>query len=832
MEPKIKTEVYSLLGGINTKASKYFTGPTEMLDIQNMNFNRPNSLTSRYGLTNYCAVGGTPVGLLASLITGLFEYSELTGFSMMVVAGDNRIDGYGLFGVTQVSTNTNTLTYGFLGPPWMDMKAFVNHLFYCNGQIFKKYSSLYQEELFSLPPGNTLQNLGVTIYAASQQLTGVIGFAYGYLNDRGYLGPAINALYISMTTGQGARIGGITTPSGYGITAIAIYSTNPNQSQFFPSPTAFLSVGATFFYTTDFYLPYSYAIVPPGTFAYLPDGINTINYGQLYTPGVSLAIPPSFNGNILQAGLTLTVGVTTALGIQTFGIQNTGIFGFAAAYLNTTGGLGSLTPYVTLSMYQLAAAAFSVAATLPAGVTALVLFATRPGGTSLFNIQNYGSSLTAIPNTGGALTYIVGGAVSFLAAGGPVPPNGNGAVNTDVLMPDINNNLDLGLQPAPQALFFTLTPKYMQIFQNAMFTAGFTATKSNVYFSDPGEPESVQPTSFFEVRTDDGDRITGMKAYGARMVISKRKSMHLLTGSSAQNYYLREISAEYGCLSHRAMAVFEDTLLFLDEKGIAIFDGQSCKIISNRIESVFKTMNVGRALDTAIAVHNRPENQVIFAFPSTGGNYGGGWGLIGYNDTVVVYDYLVNAFTVYKNIYPSCFAMGKGSFQSDTLFAAIYGSESPITGGGATLPAFVQYFGASLFTDLFAFGGVLGLSGFPGGPSQVVTGISCSWTSPYVNPLGHSTEAQFRRLFSDFDAVGSTVLCNIRFFQDFNYVPPNPGLSLAPSLSLLINLNQFQVRVDMGIPAKAMAVQWQAANLTGPLAFNGYSIDARFQRNV
>ena len=43
--------------------------------------------------------------------------------------------------------------------------------------------------------------------------------------------------------------------------------------------------------------------------------------------------------------------------------------------------------------------------------------------------------------------------------------------------------------------------------------AGFSAQPSRVYWSNIGEPEGVDPSFFAEFRTNDGDRLTGLKVY-------------------------------------------------------------------------------------------------------------------------------------------------------------------------------------------------------------------------------------------------------------------------------------------------------------------------------
>ena len=78
-------------------------------------------------------------------------------------------------------------------------------------------------------------------------------------------------------------------------------------------------------------------------------------------------------------------------------------------------------------------------------------------------------------------------------------------------------------------LWFTLAPKYIELFNNSLFMSGFSSLLSTVCFSAIGEPEAVGATANFEVRTNDGDLVTGMRSYLGRLMISKLRSFHALT---------------------------------------------------------------------------------------------------------------------------------------------------------------------------------------------------------------------------------------------------------------------------------------------------------------
>ena len=344
-EPKNKSEYYALLGGINVKSSKYSaapialqnysTSPIEFLDLQNFNFNRPNSISSRDGMTNYCGLDGNPAGASLGMITGVHEDAELSGFSMMVLAGMSNIMGYGSFGSTIFVANTRTSSASPV--PLMDMETFVNHLFFCNGQVMQKYSASFGLENYTLPPGTLFTDnngnpgniyLTGSTYLGAPGASGYFGFAYGYLNDRGYLGPAINVGGISLMPGLGAVITGLTAPSGYGITAIAIYMTEPDLVDLFPAPIQFIPPGATYFFLSEQYMPagalgslnpftpvninYGVTLYNSQPITYFPGRVNLLNVwnpvfgATYYTPG-NLSLPTPGAVSLITPSLAIAI---------------------------------------------------------------------------------------------------------------------------------------------------------------------------------------------------------------------------------------------------------------------------------------------------------------------------------------------------------------------------------------------------------------------------------------------------------------------------------------------------------------------------------------------
>lgn len=343
--------------------------------------------------------------------------------------------------------------------------------------------------------------------------------------------------------------------------------------------------------------------------------------------------------------------------------------------------------------------------------------------------------------------------------------------------------MSLSITPCPTSLYFTLAPRYLEIYNNQLFMAGFSNQLSTAVWSDVGMPESIQPEFFAEFRTNDGDRITGLKSYNGSLVVSKFLSFHRLTGDVPENFVLQEISDQYGCLSHRALVVWENVLWFLDSKGIVEYNGSNIKIVSNKVEDIFTRMNVEAARDNACGIHYREFNEVWFCIPIDGSTI---------NNCILVYDYLSNAWTKYLGNDISTLFMSRGALGRLTPFFGGY------TGN-------LLFFGPSLVTDYFG-------------------GITCKAVTPFISQLGQTSETQYRRFYLNVNPIldpNPTIRCN--FYKNYG-----PTLITSVTFSPM----PFQTRVDFGIPARSIQAEMIYSSATFPIKINGYSFVSRFQRDV
>lgn len=434
--------------------------------------------------------------------------------------------------------------------------------------------------------------------------------------------------------------------------------------------------------------------------------------------------------------------VSAALGNAAVGLSGT--FQYAYGYLTTSGYFSDLGARATLAVAGTQAILTGFTFPVDYGITAAVVYRTSPGGQDLF-----------------LLGYLPFGGATFVDSGSTA----------------------LGNFTEPNSFFFTLAPRYLELFQNSLFMIGFSGMDSTAYFSELGEPENILPENNFEVRTNDGDVLRGGKFYNGSLYLFKERSFSKVIGNDTTNFTLIDISDQYGCLSNRTIVVYENTMLWLDRKGIARFNGASPEIISDKIEDIFLRMNIDAARFNADAVHHRHRNEIWFGVPLDGATI---------NSHTIVYEYITQAWTVQKGFQPSSMAMIKSTFDRTTAF---YGSYS----------GSIHYTSASLYNHNGA-------------------GITYSMQSRFYNMGGPSTTMQYRRLFVDHDpVVGFTVPMYVNFRvneQD------------AIAATAIIYLNDYQSRIDFGIPAKSLSVELVTSGASYPVRINGFTIEGRLQRPV
>jgi hypothetical protein len=459
------------------------------------------------------------------------------------------------------------------------------------------------------------------------------------------------------------------------------------------------------------------------------DGVNNSRF----------SLPP---GATASWGLTAVVG-----GSMTNG--GTGVFVCAYGYMNDRGYVGPVSNGFTIILNGVTFNSIGYVGMTQAftgyGITAIQLWRTSAGGVDLFG-------------------------TTFVAT--------NQSSATDTGFP-------LGSSLAIPHLWFTMAPRFTALYNNQLFLGGFSLYPSRLYWSDIGEPEGIQPQNYAEFRTNDGDRLTGLKVHGGALIVAKQFSCTRLVGDNPDNFTFQEISDQYGCMSHQAMVTFNDVCWWLDQKGICEFNGANIRLVSTeKVEPFFLNMNLGAALDNAYGVHYKQYNEVWFAFPSQGSSL---------NNMVLAYDYVANAWTRYEGLQPASLFLARGTQPHKTVFY-----------GGYTGALF--YVGASFFGD----------NG---------QGMTCMAYTRWTAAAGETTENLYRRFWMDVDPVfGLTQTIQVNLFKNYN--------TQTIQFTGMISQGTFQTRLDFGVSSRSIAAQWFHASASLPLKINAYAFESRYQRSV
>jgi hypothetical protein len=331
--------------------------------------------------------------------------------------------------------------------------------------------------------------------------------------------------------------------------------------------------------------------------------------------------------------------------------------------------------------------------------------------------------------------------------------------------------------------FGTYTPKYIEQNNNVMFYAGFSQSPSDVWFTELAQPEQLDPDYSFEVRTNDGDRITATKAFQNELIVFKQNSFHKVIGDNPANFQLVEVTQRFGCLSNKTVVDFNQSLVWLDKRGIVRYNGASWDLISTPVEDIFRRLNISAAIDKAVAINYEYRNQVWFGIPIDNSSV---------NNLTVVWDYLLDAWTFFEGFSPASFAYAKGYLNRQTVWRGDYSG-------------LIHYHGEVFYGD----------------NGQAIT---CTIKPHWDKGKENETWIQ-RRLFLDVNTVsGVTGTITGKVYSDYNASTIQATFSMYQ--------NQFQSRAEMGVVGKAFTAEMSHSSASLPLLINGYSWAKRFLRNV
>jgi hypothetical protein len=182
---------------------------------------------------------------------------------------------------------------------------------------------------------------------------------------------------------------------------------------------------------------------------------------------------------------------------------------------------------------------------------------------------------------------------------------------------------------------------------------GTTALPSRIRWSDINNPDSWPANNYIDVEPDDGDGITTVIAYQASLYIFKKRSIHqlIITGlDGADAFIIRPVARGIGAYAKNSVKVIDNVgIVFLGQNGIYLYDGSILELISDQIQRQVDTFTRTRYQYCVGEVY-RTRNQYWLAYtPSTT------------NTQLVVYDYILKAWTVYSGMEVNAIGAGEDS---------------------------------------------------------------------------------------------------------------------------------------------------------------------------
>ncbi len=190
------------------------------------------------------------------------------------------------------------------------------------------------------------------------------------------------------------------------------------------------------------------------------------------------------------------------------------------------------------------------------------------------------------------------------------------------------------------------TSKCVAQFQNFLFMANVTFNgtieRSRIVWSNIKDDLTWLATSFIDISRNDGQQITNIKVLGDRLVIFKERSIYNLffTGDADIPFTVQESDSNVGCIAQHSVQDIENGLVFLSGDGIYYYDANNSYKISLQIQTTLLSYNVTR-LNQARSMLQKNKNRYFLSLPSNAQTN---------NDTVIVWDWQLNAFSVYGAI--------------------------------------------------------------------------------------------------------------------------------------------------------------------------------------
>ncbi len=286
-----------------------------------------------------------------------------------------------------------------------------------------------------------------------------------------------------------------------------------------------------------------------------------------------------------------------------------------------------------------------------------------------FKVNSVSSSPAAGDTyTNNTVTYTIT-FVSLVSGSGSIIASGSGAPTTSGTLVRTAGSGDANITFTSEAANINLTKaKCVAQYNNFLFlgnvVVGGITHKSRIVWSNIKDDLTWLATSFIDISKDDGQQIVALQVLSDRLVVFKERSIYnvLFTGDSDIPFTVEKSDSNVGTIAQHSVQEVENGLVFMSYDGFYYFDAHNSYKISLQIQTTLLGYNSTR-FNQARSMIQKNKNRYFCSLPSNGQTQ---------NDVVVVWDWQLNAFSLYAGISAAAMTTVYNSAIDERIYFADY----------------------------------------------------------------------------------------------------------------------------------------------------------------
>ncbi len=267
--------------------------------------------------------------------------------------------------------------------------------------------------------------------------------------------------------------------------------------------------------------------------------------------------------------------------------------------------------------------------------------------TYTFKVSGISSSPAAGDTyTNNTVTYTIT-FVSLTSGAGSIIAIGSGAPTTTGTLVRTSGSGDANITFTSEAINIVLTKaKAVAQYNNYLFLGNVVVDgithKSRIVWSNLKDDLTWLATSFIDIAKDDGQQIMKLIVLGDRLVVFKERAVYnvFFTGDADIPFTVQKSDSNVGTIAQHSVQEIENGIVFLSYDGFYYYDANNSYKISLQIQTTLLGYNSTRFYQ-ARSMRQKNKNRYFCSMPSNGQTQ---------NDVVIVWDWQLNAFSVYNGI--------------------------------------------------------------------------------------------------------------------------------------------------------------------------------------